>query len=177
MTSMYGISIVFKSKDIIGQNTPGLDHFGISIMQQRDRVLSTFRVWGNIQLAAQPNNNAQLQEIIPLLQLLRHELQHLMVDKLSGGQKHQLSLAMTLATHPRLVIFDEPSAGSSPIAVEEMYTIFRAIRERLGVSIILIEQNVTKTVEFSNHCVTLEQGAIKRIVPHHINTNECLPKQ
>ena len=106
--------------------------------------------------------NVQLAEVIPLLKRPRRELQHLMADKLSGGQKHQLSLAMTLATNPRLVILDEPSAGLSPKAVEEMYQILHEVRAKFEVSIILIEQNIAKAMEFCSGCLLLEQGIIKK---------------
>ena len=86
----------------------------------------------------------------------------MMADKLSGGQKHQLSLAMTLATNPKLVILDEPSAGLSPIAVEEMYQMLRAARERLGLTIILIEQNIAKAVEFCGRSLLVQQGGISQ---------------
>ena len=106
--------------------------------------------------------NCQLAEIIPLLQRPKKELQNLMADKLSGGQKHQLSLVMTLAINPRLVILDEPSAGLSPKAVEGMYEMLLAVRDKLGVTIILIEQNIAKAVEFSNIEYLLRQGIFSR---------------
>jgi ABC-type branched-subunit amino acid transport system ATPase component len=104
--------------------------------------------------------NVQLAEVIPLLRRPKTELQGLMADKLSGGQKHQLSLAMTLATNPRLVILDEPSAGLSPKAVEEMYQMLRDVKAKLNVTIILIEQNIAKAVEFSDISLLLSQGSI-----------------
>ena len=131
--------ILFDGEDITALSTSQLAHRGISIMQQGGRVFPNLSVWDNIQLAvqvnisqfsAQPKDacyqrdarilNSQLTEVVPLLQRPKKELQGLMADKLSGGQKHQLSLAMTLATNPRLVILDEPSAGLSPKAIEEM---------------------------------------------------------
>ena len=84
-----------------------------------------------------------------------------MADKLSGGQKHQLSLAMTLATNPRLVILDEPSAGLSPKAIEEMYQMLRDARSKLNITIILIEQNVVKALRFSDRCLLLQLGEFK----------------
>lgn len=157
-------SIVFEGKDITGLKTHELAHCGLAIMQQGGRVFPTLSVWDNLQLAAQSKNcqlstiNSQLAEIIPLLRRPKRELQRLMADKLSGGQKHQLSLAMTLATHPKLVILDEPSAGLAPIAVEEMYIMLRTIRERFGVSIILIEQNVSMAIGFCEKHILLHQG-------------------
>ena len=85
-----------------------------------------------------------------------------MADKLSGGQKHQLSLAMTLASNPRLVILDEPSAGLSPKAVEEMYEMLSAIRERFDITIVLIEQNIAKAIDFCYRNLMIGQGSIKK---------------
>ena len=154
--------IIFDGEDITALSTSQLAHRGISIMQQGGRVFPNLSVWDNIQLAAQANNS-QLSEIVPLLQRPKHELQHLMADKLSGGQKHQLSLAMTLATNPRLVILDEPSAGLSPKAVGEMYQMLRDVREKLNVTIILIEQNIAKAVEFCDRSIMIRQGTIIQI--------------
>lgn len=157
-------SIVFEGKDITDLKTHELFHRGIAIMQQGGRVFPTLSIWDNLQLAASNSQSSvhysQLEEIIPLLQRPKKELQYLMADKLSGGQKHQLSLAMTLAAQPRLVILDEPSAGLSPKAVEEMYTMLRAAREKLSISIILIEQNIAKAVDFSDYSFLLQMGVV-----------------
>ncbi len=159
----------FDGEDVTGLPTTELAHRGISIMQQGGKVFRNLSVWDNLQLATQGKTGqrskvkGQLAEIIPLLQRPGKELRNLMADKLSGGQKHQLSLAMTLATNPKLVILDEPSAGLSPIAVEEMYQMLRAIKEKLGVTIILIEQNIAKAVEFCERSALIRQGNILKI--------------
>lgn len=149
--------IIFEGEDITSLTTSQLAHRGISIMQQGGRVFPNLSVWDNLQLAAQ-GNISQLSDVIPLLQNPKKELQHMMADKLSGGQKHQLSLAMTLASSPRLVILDEPSAGLSPMAVEEMYGILKTIRKKFEVTIFLIEQNITKAVDYCDFAFLLENG-------------------
>ncbi len=174
--------ILFDGEDITALSTSQLAHRGISIMQQGGRVFPNLSVWDNLQLATQANNNcplsilnSQLAELVPLLQCPKRELQHLMADKLSGGQKHQLSLAMTLATNPRLVILDEPSAGLSPKAVEEMYQMLQDVREKLNVTIILIEQNIAKAVEFCDRSILIRQGqTANRFVGKDIREIECL---
>jgi len=155
--------IIFEGEDITSITTNQLAHRGISIMQQGGKVFPNLSVWDNLQLAGQ-GRSAQLAEIIPLLQKPKSQLQHLMADKLSGGQKHQLSLAMTLATSPRLVILDEPSAGLSPKAVEEMYQILHNLITKLNVTIILIEQNIAKAVDFCDQSVMIQQGIIKHVL-------------
>jgi ABC-type branched-subunit amino acid transport system ATPase component len=157
--------VFFEGEDVSILKTNELAHRGISIMQQGGKVFPTLSVWENLQLANHsqiPDLESQLRGIIPLLQRSKRELQHQMADKLSGGQKHQLSLAMTLASQPRLVILDEPSAGLSPKAVEEMYGMLRAVREEMGVTIILIEQNIAKAVEFCDFCLLIQQGGISQ---------------
>lgn len=161
--------ILFEGEDITALSTSELSHRGISIMQQGGKVFRNLSVWDNLQLAGQ-GRSAQLAEIIPLLQKPKSQLQHLMADKLSGGQKHQLSLAMTLATNPRLVILDEPSAGLSPKSVEEMYQMLRSIKENIRVTIILIEQNIAKAVRFCNESYLLGQGVIKSETFNEITT-------
>jgi len=158
--------ITFEGEDITKLSTSQLSHRGLSIMQQGGRVFKTISMWDNLQLALykQPKETLdRLKEIIPMLQQPQRLLQHNMADKLSGGQKHQLSLAMTLATNPRLVILDEPSAGLSPKAVEEMYTMLQAIRDTFGITIILIEQNIAKAVNFCDRCAIMQTGQLNKL--------------
>ena len=158
--------ILFEGEDITSLTTNQLAHRGISIMQQGGKVFRNLSVWDNLQFAAQGNNsrfsifNSQLAEIIPLLQRPKKDLRHLMADKLSGGQKHQLSLAMTLATNPRLVILDEPSAGLSPKAVDEMYAMLDVVHKYMKMSIVLIEQNISHVLSYCDRCVMFSQGVI-----------------
>ena len=156
--------IFFEGEDITSLTTNQLFHRGISIMQQGGKVFPNLSVWDNLQLAAQSCDgqwsmvNGQLAELIPLLQRPKKELQHMMADRLSGGLKHHLSLAMTLASRPRLVILDEPSAGLSPKAVEEMYYMLNTVQKELSIAIILIEQNIAKAVTLCDKIFAFKQG-------------------
>lgn len=161
--------ILFEGEDITSLKTHELSRRGISIMQQGGRIFPNLSVWDNLQLAAQASNskfniqNSELGEIIPLLQRSKRELQHHMADKLSGGQRHQLALAMTLATNPRLVILDEPSAGLSPKAVEEMYYILSSVRSLGKISIMLIEQKISKSISFCRNVFLIQQGRVSDV--------------
>ena len=156
--------IRFCGQSITSLATHELAMQGIAIMQQGGQVFNTMSVWENLQLAFGDVQDkeyiAQLKEIVPLLARPKKELQHTMADKLSGGQRHQLALAMTLARRPKLAILDEPSAGLSPKAVDEMYAILQQVRERLGVTILLIEQNIAKAIDFCDRSILLSQGTI-----------------
>lgn len=156
--------IRFCGKSITSLTTHELAMQGIAIMQQGGQVFTTMSVWENLQLAFGDVQDKEymevLKDIVPLLARPKKELQHTMADKLSGGQRHQLALTMTLARHPKLAILDEPSAGLSPKSVEEMYNILQQVRERLGVTILLIEQNIAKAIDFCDRSILLAQGTI-----------------
>ena len=157
-------TIVFDGEDVTSLPTPMLSRKGIAMMQQGGIVFPTLSIYDNLKMAFHGKGKTdyveQLKSIIPLLQQPERSLRHTMADKLSGGQRHQLALAMTLACHPKFVILDEPSAGLSPTAVNEMYEMLTKVKARFGLSIMLIEQNVTRAIEFSSRVVMLGQGVV-----------------
>ena len=179
-------SIVYNGQHVEDKSTHKLAQMGIALMHQGGLVFPNLSVWQNLSLAwgdkADKAYYEQLENIIPLLRKPKKELMHTMADKLSGGQCHELALAMTLARKPKLVVLDEPSAGLSPQAIKElyaqgMYTLFNssamspknvsqikgilvALRKCLSISILLVEQNISVARSFCDRSVMLEQGRI-----------------
>jgi ABC-type branched-subunit amino acid transport system ATPase component len=76
---------------------------------------------------------------------------------LSGGQRQFLAVAMALAINPSVILMDEPSAGLSPKAAQEVLEYTRALTEQ-GVTILLVEQNVKQALRMADHCYILADG-------------------
>ncbi|MBQ9231028.1 MAG: ATP-binding cassette domain-containing protein [Prevotella sp.] len=150
-------TIILNGENISGLSTSEIASKGISIMHQGGKVFDNLTVDENLSLAGKAS--AEFKKLIPLLQ---EGIGSRMADRLSGGQRHQLALAMALLGSPQLVVLDEPSAGLSPKAVDEMYLILSTVRKELGISIILIEQNISKAITFCDRSLLIAQGQIEQ---------------
>lgn len=171
--------IRFDGKDVSMASTHELAQMGIAMMHQGGVVFNNLSIWQNLQLAignaskAETQYFASIQSVIPLLQRSKKELIRTMADKLSGGQRHELALAMTLARQPKLVILDEPSAGLSPKAVDSLYQMLEKLRTTCHLSFLLVEQNTAKALEFCNRCVMMELGKVKEtLAPNESQPDE-----
>jgi ABC-type branched-subunit amino acid transport system ATPase component len=76
---------------------------------------------------------------------------------LSGGQRQFLAVAMALAIDPKVILMDEPSAGLSPKAAQEVLEYAKSLTEQ-GVTILLVEQNVKQALRMADHCYILADG-------------------
>ena len=150
-------TIILDGEDISELSTSKIASRGISIMHQGGKVFDSLTVDENLSLAGKMSS--EFKKLIPLLQ---EGIGSRMADRLSGGQRHQLALAMALLNRPRLVILDEPSAGLSPKAVDDMYSILSTVKKELGISIILIEQNISKAISFCDRSLLIAQGQIEQ---------------
>ena len=156
-------SIFLNGNDISGLSTREIARKGLILMQQGGVVFQNLSVRDNLRIAFQNTDKELFQLLSRMIPLLTHsekELSQLTADRLSGGQRHQLALALTLAQKPEVVILDEPSAGLSPVAVNEMYSLMSELRKELKLTALIIEQNINKAIEFCDRCVFLSQGMI-----------------
>ena len=155
-------SVVYCGQSLTEMPISQMKQLGIAIMQQGAPVFPGMSVKEHIQLAAHHNKHCEtldeLKEIIPLLNDAKS--MNKKADRLSGGERHQLSLAMTLATARTLVILDEPSAGLGPSGMTDLYTILRKTQKAFGTTFLLIEQNIKQAEDFASQFAFMEEGTI-----------------
>jgi branched-chain amino acid transport system ATP-binding protein len=85
------------------------------------------------------------------------ERRHRPAGHLSGGEQQQLAIARALLSRPRLLMLDEPSLGLAPTLVDQVYTLFKTIRDQ-GVSILLVEQNAERVFAVSDRVYVISGG-------------------
>ncbi len=132
---------------------------GIGYVPQVENVFPSLTIEENIEIGAwslardRKSNIAKALEDFPLLRERKNEK----AGNLSGGQRQILALARALVTSPNLLLLDEPSAGLSPVAINEVFKTIKEINDK-GVSILLVEQNAKRALKFSNRGYVLDQG-------------------
>lgn len=82
-----------------------------------------------------------------------------MAGTLSGGEQQMLAMGRALMSKPRIILMDEPSMGLSPILVNEIFDIIRAVSES-GTTVLLVEQNAKKALSIADRAYVLETGKI-----------------
>jgi branched-chain amino acid transport system ATP-binding protein len=76
---------------------------------------------------------------------------------LSGGQRQMLAIARALMTNPQLIVLDEPTAGLSPLLVDDVFTRVRELA-RHGVAVLMVEQNAKGALQHSDRAYILVEG-------------------
>ncbi len=107
---------------------------------------------------ARMNKQATLNRVMDLFPVIKDRRGQL-AGSLSGGEQQMLAIARGLMANPTLLILDEPSLGLAPLVVEEMFRVILEINEQ-GITIILVEQNVFRTLTVSHKAFVLENGRI-----------------
>ena len=78
---------------------------------------------------------------------------------LSGGEQQMVAIGRGLMGDPRLLLLDEPSLGLSPLLVEQMFDLIKKISDN-GLTVLLVEQNVTQSLSIADRAYVIEEGAI-----------------
>ena len=155
--------ISLNGSDITGlppHRTVGL---GVSLAPEGRLLFPDMSVEENLELGASPpraraqkrDARARIYALFPRLQARRGQL----AGTLSGGEQQMVAIGRALMAKPQLLILDEPSLGLSPLLVQELFRVLKALNEQ-GMSILLVEQNVVQALKISDRAYVLESGKI-----------------
>ena len=156
-------AIRFDGQAIHGLPTHQVIARGIACIPEGRKVFPKMTVEENLQVGAfaiaekaeVARRIEQAYVLFPRLKERRAQL----AGTLSGGEQAMVSIARGLVAQPRLLIIDEPSLGLSPLYVKENFRIIGDIN-RLGITVLLVEQNVRQTLAIAHHGYVLAQGRL-----------------
>jgi len=152
-------NVTLDGLGITGIRPDKLSQSGVAMVPQLENIFRTMSVQQNLRLAAR---RCQGQWRKPVDEMLRRfpmlaEKYKVRAGSLSGGQRQFLAIAMALVASPNLLLLDEPSAGLSPKAAQEVLGMLKEIA-RSHVSILMVEQNVKAALAVSDRAYILAEG-------------------
>ncbi len=153
--------VAFENRVLTGMAPEQIARLGLALVPEGRHIFKTLTVAENLRLGARsdserPASMEQAFERFPIL----HERARQRADRLSGGEQQQLAIARALLGRPKLLILDEPSLGLAPKMIDVIYELLQGLRDE-GVTMLLVEQNAARTIDFSDRCVVLSTGKIR----------------
>ena len=156
-------SVLFEGKDITKVPAHKIVSMGMAHVPEGRRVFAELSVYENLKMGAYTRKDkkeieeslANVYKRFPRLE----ERKNQMAGTLSGGEQQMLAMGRALMSKPKIILMEEPSMGLSPIFVNEIFDIIRAVSES-GTTVLLVEQNAKKALSISDRAYVLETGTI-----------------
>ncbi len=154
--------ITFLGENIVGMDTINIVAKGITLVPEGRRVFANLTVLENLKIGAylqKDNIDDDILRVYDLFPRLKERSWQL-AGTLSGGEQQMLAVGRALMAKPKLIMMDEPSLGLAPLIVNGIFEIIKEIN-KLGTTILLIEQNANKALKVADYGYVLEVGNIK----------------
>lgn len=163
LTNIYSGSIKFKEEELVGLPPYQIAKKGIAYLPQVDNVFSNLTVKENLIMAGytldkeEANKKAaEVSEIFPIIKKYYNKK----AETLSGGEKQMLAMAMALMREPEIMMFDEPTASLAPNIAMQIFDHIVSLRDDLGITIVIAEQNAIRALEHGDKALLLVSGRV-----------------
>jgi branched-chain amino acid transport system ATP-binding protein len=160
----------FRGKDISGLTPQDRIAEGIAFVPQTSNVFTSMTVYENLEMGAflrDDDTSETIEQIYQLFPILAEKSNQL-AGELSGGQRQQVAVGRALMSQPEVLMLDEPTAGVSPIVMDELFDRILEVRQT-GVAVLMVEQNARQALQIADRGFVLVVGENR-----HIDTGAAL---
>ncbi|MBH21196.1 MAG: ABC transporter ATP-binding protein [Rhodobiaceae bacterium] len=165
MKAMLGIlnnssgEIILNNRTITKLKTQERIKSGISFVPQTNNIFTELTVQENLEMGAflyDGDINERIEEMFTLFPIIKEKKDQI-TGELSGGQRQQVAIARALMTDPNVLMLDEPTAGVSPIVMDEIFQHILNIKKQ-NIAVLMVEQNARQALEISDRGYILVTG-------------------
>ena len=151
----------FDGRVVTGMAPERIARLGLALVPEGRHVFKTLTVAENLRLGelGDEGDATRMERILERFPILAERARQ-RADRLSGGEQQQLAIARAMLGRPKLLILDEPSFGLAPKAIDSIYGLLGDLRAE-GVTMLLVEQNAARTIDFCDRCVVLGTGRVR----------------
>lgn len=156
-------TITFRDQSLLGLAPHKIGELGIAYVPEGGKPFAEMSIRENLEMGAYVRQSWQQKEetihqVYDTFPILK-ERQKQLARTLSGGERQMLAVGRALMSKPKLCLFDEPSIGLAPLIVTELFRVIQQLRAH-DITVLLIEQNVRRSLEIADRAYVLENGQI-----------------
>lgn len=154
----------FHGRSLVGLTPEAVVRRGIAMVPENRDIFPALTVEENLRLGAYVRKDraeyaSDLDRMFTLFPILKERFGQA-AGTMSGGEQQQLAIARALMSHPQLLLLDEPSLGLAPKIVDHVFALIQQLHAD-GMTILLVEQNVSQTLAIADHAYVLSMGAVR----------------
>ena len=156
-------SILFEGRSIVGLRAHDVARLGIAHVPEGRHIMPKMTVFENLQIGAHSADPAwfdsDLAKVLALFpRLAERRLQR--AGTMSGGEQQMLAIGRAMMQRPKLLLLDEPSLGLAPLVIRQIFDAIRTINETDGITVLLVEQNVSQALAIAHRGYVLQTGRV-----------------
>jgi branched-chain amino acid transport system ATP-binding protein len=157
-------SAQWNEREILGARPDALVRRGISHVSEGKSVIAELSVKENLILGGiwrsnKSDTSAAIAEVVELFPVLGQRMSQ-SADSLSGGERQMLAIGRALVSRPKLLLLDEPSLGLAPLVIEQIFATIDQLRRKLGLTVVLVEQNAMSALEIADIGIIINLGEV-----------------
>ena len=155
--------VTFDGVDVTGLPASQRVELGLALVPEGRLIFPRMTVEQNLRVGAiaphaRPRTRANIERMYTMFPRLL-ERRHQLGGTLSGGEQQMLAISRGLMAEPRLLVLDEPTLGLAPLAADFIFESIAALRTQ-GLTILIAEQDVARTLEFADNAYVIENGMV-----------------